>query len=89
MPSQEKASSIVPLSITYLASTIQNQLTRRIDYTFANALRDIDKREDILITVWQGQSYGLDSSSTFQLVELQSSHREVVLRVSLFNEASA
>lgn len=49
MPSQLKVGTSVPTygSHSYCPHTDYN--------AFANALRDIDRRDDVLVTVWQGE----------------------------------
>ncbi|KAL1947757.1 hypothetical protein VTO73DRAFT_13481 [Trametes versicolor] len=43
-------------TITFNSPKTLNAITREDYDAFAVALRDVDKRDDVLVTVWQGNS---------------------------------
>lgn len=69
--------------IPVLASSVGAHRRGITDYDdFANALRDIDKRSDVVATIWQGMLLCCLLSSLRH--QARFSHRQLVLRVSAF-----
>ena len=74
-----EGSHLVTLAIDFSDFT----LSLTLDYdAFANALREIDAREEVLVTVWQGASLPLlIIQPESPLLKLEDSYWELVLRV--------
>jgi hypothetical protein len=72
---------LLPPKVCQLTSYLQLRvLESSSDYSaFAAALRDIDKRDDVLVTVWQGIYFFVEYE---QIADLSYSDWKVVLRVS-------